>query len=167
MAEFMHMTGLKESVAAMRLLPRELSGNRGGPVRAGLMAAGVVLRDQARDNAPVGTGTPNPGNLKEQIFLYRDRNPGAIGATEHYILSVRTGRRGLMRLKVPGSTRALTGGDAYYWFWVEFGTSKQPGQFFMTRAFETKKIEAVRRFEVVYVRGITFAEARARRASGG
>lgn len=161
------MTGLKETVAAMRLLPRELSSSRGGPVRAGLFAAGVVLRDQARINAPIGQGTPNPGNLKEQIFLYRDRNPQAGGMTEHYVLSVRTGRRGLMRLKVPGSTRALTGGDAYYWFWVEFGTSKQPGQHFMTNAFETKKTEAVRRFEIVFIRGVTVAEARARRASGG
>lgn len=167
MAEFMRMTGLKETVNAMRLLPRELASNRGGPVRAGLMAAGVVVRDQARDNAPVGKGTPNPGNLKQQIFLYRDRNPRSIGATEHYILSVRTGRRGLVRLKVPGSTRALTGGDAYYWFWAEFGTSKQPGQFFMTRAFETKKGEAVRRFEIVFVRGVNAAESRARKASGG
>lgn len=167
MAEFMRMTGLNESVKALRLLPRELSGNRGGPVRAGLMAAGVVIRDQARANAPIGKGTPNPGNLREQIFLYRDRNPQAKGMTEHYVLSVRTGRRGLMRLKVPGSTRALTGGDAYYWFWVEFGTSRQPGQKFMTNAFETKKTEAVRRFETVFVRGIALAEARARRASGG
>lgn len=167
MAEFVNITGLDAAVRALKLLPRELSGDRGGPVRAGLFAAGALLKKQAIANAPVGNGTPNPGNLRKQMMLYRDKNPGGIGAAEHYILTVRSGRRGLFSFRVGGSTRALTGRDAYYWWYVEVGTSKQPAQNFMRNAFEAEKMQAISVFKRVFIAGIDAAEERARIASGG
>lgn len=167
MAEFVSIKGLDQAVKALQLMPRELSGDRGGPVRAGLFAAGKVLRDNARAAAPVGKGTPNPGNLRKQIFLYRDRNPRAIGAAEHYVLSVRTGRKGLSRLKLGAAIRTLTGGDAYYWHFVEFGTSKQAPRPFLRSTFEARKMEALAAFNRTFLAGVSRAEERARIASGG
>lgn len=167
MAEFVTINGLDEAVKALKLMPRELSGDRGGPVRAGLFAAGRVFRDNAREAAPIGKGTPNPGNLRKQIFLYRDRNPKALGLAEHYILSVRTGRKGLAKLKMGNAIRALTGGDAYYWFYKEFGTSKQTADPFMRRTFESRKMEALAAFNRVFLAGVDRASDRARIASGG
>lgn len=162
MAEFVNITGLDAAVRALKLLPRELSGDRGGPVRAGLFAAGKVLRDNARAAAP-----SDKGNLRKQIYLYRDRNPKASGAAEHYILGVRTGRKGLARLKLGSATRALTGTDAYYWHFVEFGTSKQPAQPFLRTTFEARKMESLAAFNRVFLSGVRAAEDRARIASGG
>lgn len=167
MAEFVTIKGLDEAVRALKLLPRELSGDRGGPVRAGLYAACVVFRDNAREAAPIGKGTPNPGNLRKQIFLYRDRNPKALGLAEHYVLSVRTGRKGLAKLKIGGAIRSLTGGDAYYWHFVEFGTSKQTAHPFLRSTFEARKMEALAAFNRVFLAGVDRASDRARIASGG
>lgn len=166
MAEHVTLRWAKESADALRALPREISGKNGGPLRGALFAAGQLIQGEAQRNAPVGKGTPNPGNLKRQIFLFRDKNPAAIGAAEHYILSVRTGKAGLRRLRVGGAVRALGGRDAWYWFWVEFGTSKQGAKSFMRNAFESQKHPALDRFRTELQRGLGAAAARARRRSG-
>lgn len=165
MAEFVTMTGLKETVAALRGLPRELSGNRGGPVRAGLAAAARLIRDEARDQAPVKSG-----NLKKQIFMYRDREPGQ--GSEHYVVGVRTGRRSkrvrkLYRSnKLSSALRALSGGDAWYWGFVEFGTVKMAAHPFMRPAFEATKNRAVVEFEKVFRKGVATAVKRAKQGAG-
>lgn len=166
MAEYVQVNGIEQTVRALKALPRELSGNRGGPVRQGLAAAARIIRDQARENTPVGHGTLSPGNMRRNVIMYRDRNPAALGLSEHYIVSVRSGRRGNKRLRLGRSALGVLGGDAYYWFMVEFGTSKQPAQRPLTRAFEAKKQAAVSEFARVFVRGVAAAELRARRAGG-
>lgn len=170
MAEFVRLNDtLGKTVRALKALPRELSGSRGGPVRAALAGGARLIRDQARENTPVGVGTPAPGNMRRQIFMYRDRNPQALGLADHYIVTVRSGRRGRKRLRLGGTGRSalsVIGGDAYYWFMVEFGTSKQPAQRPLTRAFEAKKQAAVNEFSRILARGVAAAEARARKAGG-
>lgn len=144
MANHLTINGLAPTIQNLRSLPADIGGKGGGPLRGALFAATRIIRDEAVTLAPIGTGTPNPGNLRRNIFIYRDRNPrGSTGAAERYIISVRTGRKGLKRFKVSGSLRALTGGDAWYWFWVEFGTSKQPAKPFMRPAFESMKRRAL------------------------
>lgn len=147
--DYVSVQGLDTIVRRLRALPRALSGAKGGPVRGALFAATKLIRDEARRLAPVGTGTPLPGNLRRQIFAFRDRNPGASGAAEKYIISVRTGRRRtnkvLRSFGAPGVQSAIRiiGGDAFYWRFVEFGTAKQPAQSFMRNALETQKRQAV------------------------
>jgi HK97 gp10 family phage protein len=148
-------------------LPKQLAGKNGGPVRGALFAAGRIIRDEAINLAPIGKGTPNPGNLRKQIFIYRDRNPRAsTGAVERYLISVRTGRKVKRRFQVSGGTRALTGGDAWYWFWVEFGTSKQKAQPFMRPAFESQKRRALATFIRELRTGVRKIAARAKRQAG-
>lgn len=158
--EYVTVTNLDTVVRRLRALPRALSGVKGGPVRGALFAATKVIRDEARQRAPVGTGTPLPGNLRRQIFAYRDRNPRATGAAERYIISVRTGRRRTNKVlrafgapSVQSAIRVI-GGDAFYWRFVEFGTVKQPAQSFMRNALETQKRHAVAVFTHELKRGV-------------
>lgn len=167
MAEpMLSMTGLEQTVRALRALPAELSSRNGGPVRAALFAAAKVVRGEAQRLAPVGKGTPNPGNLRANVFASRNRDPRRIGAAEHYFVSVRSGRRGLFSRKIGLNTRSLMGRDAYYWWWVEFGTSKQPAQPFLRAAFEAKKQEALRVFEQTLARAVAAAARRAQKRGG-
>lgn len=165
MAEHVSIRGLEKTIIAMKEMGA-LAGKNGGPVKGALFAATRIIRDEAVALAPVGKDTPVPGNLRKNIFIYRDRNPKAsTGATERYLISVRTGRKGLKRFKISGGLRALTGGDAWYWFWVEFGNSKMPARPFMRPAFESMK----RRALVVFGRelriGVEKLAARQRRGS--
>jgi HK97 gp10 family phage protein len=144
MAEHVSIHGLDKTVAALRALPVAISGKNGGPLRGALFAATRLIRDEAIARAPIGKSTVKPGNLRRNIFAYRDPNPRAsTGAAERFIISVRTGRKGTRRFRVGGGTRVLTGGDAWYWFWVEFGTSKMPARPFMRPAFESQKRRAL------------------------
>lgn len=168
------ISGLAEIVSALRALPPELGSKGGGPIRGALFAATKIIRDAARDNAPRGEGTPSPGNLKRQIYAYRDRNPrGSTGAAERYVISVRKGRRGRRSRKhenygQPASRSSINviAGDAYYWFFVEFGTVHQPAQSYMRRAFEENKERAVVRFTAELQRGVNRAIAKLRTKPG-
>lgn len=166
MAEHISIRGLDATIKALQALPVELGSKGGGPVRGALFAASREIRDDAKSRAPVGKSTPNPGNLRAQVFVKRDPNPKAIGATEHYIISVRSGRRGLFSARVGGATRALTRQDAFYWWYVEFGTSKQPAQPFLRPAFEANKRRAVLVFGRELRKSVSKATARARRVGG-
>ncbi|MCB1567827.1 MAG: HK97 gp10 family phage protein [Xanthomonadales bacterium] len=165
MAELISIRGLEKTVKALRSLPAELGSKGGGPIRGALFAAGRLIRDDAQSRAPIGNGTPKPGNLRANIFLYRDRNPQSSGAAEHYIIGVRTGRKlsRKRKFKFSGGLRVLTGGDAWYWFWVEFGTKKQPAQPFMRPAFEANKRRAVVVFGRELRKMVSKAAARARK----
>jgi len=154
------VVGLTDVARALRALPTKLSGAGGGPVRGALFAATKVIRDAARANAPVGVGTPMPGNLRRQIYAYRDRNPKATGATERYTISVRKRKKNRKpSASAYGQASArqqinVIGGDAYYWHFVEFGTVNQPPQAFLRRAFEENKALAVGVFTVEIKAGI-------------
>lgn len=162
MAEHVTLRGLNQTIEAFKLLPREARS----PLRGALFAAGRVIRDEARKNAPVGRGTPMPGNLRKQIFLARDRNPGALGLAEHYFISVRTGRKGLSRLKLGQALRSIAGNDAWYWIFVEFGTSKQKAQAPIRRAFESQAMQAIEVFKREFQKGVPRAAARANQRAG-
>jgi HK97 gp10 family phage protein len=166
-AEHVHLHGLERTVRTLRELPSRLSGKNGGPVRGALFAAGRMIRDEAILRAPIGSKTPNPGNLRKQVFIFRDKNPRAsTGAAERYIISVRTGRKAKARFKGSGGLRALTGGDAWYWFWVEFGTSKMKARPFMRPAFESRKRDALAVFSRDLSAGVRRLAAKVKREAG-
>lgn len=166
MAEHISIRGLDATIKALQALPAELGSKGGGPVRGALFAAARLIREDAKARAPVGKNTPNPGNLRAQVFVKRDPNPQASGAAEHYIVSVRSGRRGLFSARVGAATRALTKQDAFYWWFVEFGTSKMPARPFLRPAFEANKRRALGTFARELRKGVARAAERARRAGG-
>lgn len=165
MPEFANLSGLKETVAALRALPAEFASNRGGPIRKALFAAAKPIRDDAQLRAPIDTG-----NLRANIYIYRDRNPKAsTGATERYIIGVRTKRRKVARSRL--NTRLgrvgknfRVRGDAYYFWFIEFGTQKMPARPFLRPAFESGKARAVSTFSDEFRKGVEAAVKRAARA---
>ena len=152
--------GLRETVDALRRLPAALSGRNGGPVRAALFQAARVIQSQAIENAP-----RDRGNLKRAIRIVRDRNPAATGANERYSVFVKGSRKVARGARRRGSNPLLAlssiGGNAYYWFMVEFGTSKQPPQRFMTRAFESERGRAIVVFSDALAKFVAQAERKA------
>lgn len=119
--------GLKELNAALQALPEEL---RAGPLRRAVSAAAQVVQEQAWVNAPIDEGT-----LRRAIYRARDKeNSSAVQET--YIVGVRYGRRYRRRRM-----------DAWYWRFLEFGTSRMPADPFLRPAFDAthdRQIEALR-----------------------
>lgn len=89
-------------------------------LRNALAAAGRVVRDEARRQAPALSNTlkapyRTPGLLRKSIMVRTSklaRRAGAVGV----FVNVRPAKRG-----VRGAKSKL---DPYYWRWVEFGTKK-------------------------------------------
>lgn len=140
MADTIKVEGLDDIVARLRALPTAISGKNGGPVRKALAKAAQLVRDDARNHAPVG----ETGMLKENIIMYRDRNPQDIGATEHYRVGVRKIKltrkvKNLLRKVARAGTSIKIAEDVYYWRFVEFGTSKMKARPFLRPAFDNNK----------------------------
>lgn len=119
--------GLKELNEALQQLPQEL---RAGPLRRAVSAAAKVVQDQAVQYAPEDEGT-----LKRAIYRARDKeNSSAV--QESYIVGIRYGKRYRRRKQ-----------DAWYWRFLEFGTSKLAARPFIRPAFDTthnQQLEAMR-----------------------
>lgn len=150
--------GLKEVADRLRALPVELGSKGGGPIRSALFQSAKLLRDAARAKAPVKTG-----NLRDNIILYRHRNPKAVGATEHYSIGMRRGtRRYANNARNRRQGRALqkfkTAGAAYYGRFLELGTAKMPAQPFLRPAFESNKEQAVETFRRAFLQAVERAE---------
>lgn len=167
MADMVKVTGLDETVKALRALPSEFSGRNGGPVRGALFAATSPMRDEAVRLAPEDTG-----NLKRNIMIVRDRNPRSSNAAERYMIAIRVGRRSnrvkrAYRLgRINSKLRALTGTDAWYGIFKEFGTAKMPAEPFLRPAFEARKMQALSVFSVELRKSVNRAVERARRRGG-
>jgi HK97 gp10 family phage protein len=137
-AEFVKVEGLDDIVARLRALPEAVSGKNGGPLRVALAKAAQLVRDDARAHAPVDSEA-----LRDNIIMYRDRNPEQIGANEHYRVGVRKIKftrkvKALLR-RIRKSAGIRIREDAYYWRFIEFGTSKMKARPFLRPAFDNNK----------------------------
>lgn len=132
--------GLEQLVKNLRQLPKELQGK---PLQQAVGRASRVVRDEAKKRAPQGSyanrseNAPEPGRLHENIVSAKRKSQG--GADMEYLVMVRTrGKKDSRK-------------NAWYWHFLEFGTSKQPAQPFLRPAFEAKKSEALQEM-VKYLR---------------
>ncbi|MBF0438308.1 MAG: HK97 gp10 family phage protein [Magnetococcales bacterium] len=130
MAELVTVEGLSELSNALRQMSVRLQANG---VAAAIYAAAAIIRNQAKANAPVQTGT-----LKRAIYASKDRSKTTT-TTKAMIVGVRKGKK----LRTVNSRGRNTSRDAYYADWVEFGTKKTPAQPFLRPAFESTKEEAL------------------------
>lgn len=132
--------GLKELQRALDSLPKEIQGR---PLKSAVSAGAKVILDEAISKAPVG----ETGNLRKSLYRYRSRSQSTKGK-ETYLVGVRKGKG------IYGNTRLnrrmgrvgkkyTTQGEAYYWRFIEFGTSKMPAHPFLRPAFESQKERAV------------------------
>jgi HK97 gp10 family phage protein len=135
--------GLKELGEALRAFPPNVARNVG---RASTAAAGAEIRNEAQQLAPVYTGDvakghPPPGTLKRSIVLkfIREKSSALLFV---YFVHVRRGKKYQQQGKFGNLSQ-----DAYYWTFVEYGTSKMAARPFMRPAFEAAKERAVAMFQ--------------------
>lgn len=130
------LTGFKELNDAMKALPDNIARN---VLRGATNAGASVIRKEAQQQAPVYTGQvsqghPPPGTLKKSIRQVQRRDLSSL-VKQVFNVGVRSGKS--VKDK---AGRSL---DAFYWRFVEFGTSTQPPRPFLRPAFEGKKLAAV------------------------
>lgn len=128
--------GLKELNEALKELPERVARN---VLRGAAGAGAAVIRKEAQHRAPVYTGPisqghPPPGTLKKAIRQSQQRQLSSLVQQTFHISVRATTARGKAGVKALG---------AYYWRFVEFGTSKMAARPFMRPAFEAKKLAAV------------------------
>lgn len=157
MAEFVKVEGLKELANALRELPKAVARNQ---LRGPVAFAAAQMRDDARRRAPVaaedlGPGRPKPGTLRKSVII--KRVPTAANRAV-YILGVRHGKQ---FQKVGKRELNL---DAYYWRFIEFGTSHAAARPFIRPAFEANKRQAL---DIIVNRLRTGLEAEATRLGSG
>ncbi len=121
MAEKVEIIGLKQLDKKLREIAKVTDKNLLSPA---LRKAANVIRDEARDNAPRSFGGGGIKHVRDEIKVRRDSNPQLSGSNE--IMYIKPFHK-----------------DVYYWRFVEFGTVNQKGQRFLTKAYDTKKREAV------------------------
>jgi len=140
------VAGLKELLAGLSALPFELGKNA---IYAALGGAGAVVRREAQNRVPilaqsdpaVQRGVRKPGTLKRAIRVSRSkRNKGQNGLWE-VIVRVKPlkGRQVKAFKNTSGKAARDNPDDPYYWWWVEFGTSKMAARPFLRPAFESTK----------------------------
>lgn len=139
MAEMVNVEGLAELRAALRELPQRIARNA---LRGAVSAGAAVIRKEAKARAPLYTGKvadghPPPGTLKRAVYQKQINELSSL-TNQVFFVGVRHGKKYQKQGKKGDKSQ-----DAYYWRFVEFGTSNMAARPFMRPAFEAKKNEAV------------------------
>ena len=141
MAELVTIQGLDVFAQALKILPANVARR---VLRGAVAAGGKVIRDEAKAKAPVFTGKvsqghPPPGTLRRAIALGRSNRLSKPGKEVYHVFVRNSAIAGSKGKKI------IAGGkfDAYYWRYIEFGTSKMAARPFLRPAFEAKKYAAI------------------------
>jgi HK97 gp10 family phage protein len=135
----LEVKGLRELQERLQTLAPSIARNA---LRSAVSAGATTIRSAARNAAPyyhgdVAKGHPPPGTLKRSIVQKQVSEQSSL-FRQVYVVAVRKGKKYRNQGK-----RGTLSQDAYYWTWVEFGTSKMAAHSFMRPAFEAKKVAAV------------------------
>lgn len=156
MVETVHVRGLRELERNLREISDLLGERASGRIYTNaLKKAGWVIAREAKRRAPV-LAEPTPyrvaGAIKQGITAYPVR---------WNVIHVRVRNRGNPHRARKEKRRPNRGADSprnpYYWWYVEFGTSKMSKRPFMRPAFEAKKYEAIEVVKEELARGIAKA----------
>jgi len=147
------ISGLVEINRALNALPKRLDKKL---LDKALIQGAMLVRDEARRRVPLlrePDARRRRGTLQRAIRAARVR-PERYRATV-YVRVRRLTFRQVSNFKKRAAKKghkwsgAYNPNDPYYWVFVEFGTSKWPGQKFMRPAFESHKVQAVERIAAV------------------
>lgn len=107
-------------------------------LRAAAFEGADIIRDEVVQRAPVLTGL-----LKSDVLVKRLEEKSDGNQRQTYLITVRTGsrkytnnRRNKQKNRAGKSYQVAA---AFYWRFIEFGTSKMPAQPFMRPAFDATK----------------------------
>lgn len=144
--------GLEGVINTLKSLPPELVSRRGGPVRAALRKAAVVIQKQEIENLQAIIAEPNKGSadqstglLEQNIVVSRSRLKGGQNG-ERYLVRIRKKSYQVNGKPVvtPQVARLL-----------EYGSERlHPPKPFIRPAFDAKKNEAVNTFVTETNKGI-------------
>jgi HK97 gp10 family phage protein len=136
--------GLTELLAAMKKLPGIIQQKC---LRRAMVPGAQKIRDAARSGAREKTGL-----LKQAIRIAYNRQESTPSrAVYHVFVSMRVrkvgaayamGGRAIKKLKAKGNQGSVSGA-AYYWRFIEFGTTKMSAKPFMRPAFDSTGGQAV------------------------
>lgn len=149
------LTGFKELGAKLQELAADVAEKE---LRAATLAATSVVRKRVRDNA-FANFVMRTGTLDRAIFNKWVKSDSAGRWAQTYVIGVRQGRR--FALKKGGKAQRGTGKDAYYWWWLEFGTAKTHARPFVRPALPAEQSRAIEAMRKRLAKGV---EARARAA---
>jgi HK97 gp10 family phage protein len=140
------IAGLRELLQGLSNLPFELGK---GAIYSALGGAGAVVRKEAQARVPVlsssdpavQAGRRKPETLKRAIRVSRSRiNKGQTGLWEVIVRVKPLKGSAIKKFKqTSGKGASKNPDDPYYWWWVEFGTSKMQAKPFLRPAFEQTK----------------------------
>ena len=148
----MELHGIDGVLMMLQQMPPEIVSKRGGPVRAALRKAAVVIHKQELANLAAATANATTeerrttsGLLSKNVVVTRGKEPtGTKG--ERYIVRVR-------RKAYPGRdgspTSTLQSAQL-----LEYGSSQQPAEPWIRPAFESKAREAIATAEVEIVKAV-------------
>jgi HK97 gp10 family phage protein len=152
--ETVRIVGLAGVMKTLRALPPALVSKNGGPVRAALRKAALVIQKQESANLQAIIDTPNidagvkaeaTGLLEKNIIVKRSRpDPGVKG--ERYLIQVR-------RKSYP-ATKGKNVTTPQVARLLETGTAKRRPYPFIRPAFDAKKAEAVAVFVIEIKRNL-------------
>lgn len=146
------LEGLDGVLNTLKSLPPELVSRRGGPVRAALRKAAVVIQKQEIENLQAIIAEPNKGSadqstglLEKNIVVSRSRLAGGQNG-ERFLVRIRKKTyegQGGKPVVTPQVARLL-----------EYGTERRTPRPFIRPAFDAKKNEAVNTFVTEVNKGI-------------
>lgn len=140
------IAGLKELLTALTAMPLEMEKKA---VYAALGGAARIVRDAAIAGAPeiddadhkVANGTRKKGTIKRAIRASRSKiNKGQKGLFEMIVrVKPLKARQRKAFKQASGKLGKDNPDDPFYWWWVEFGTSKMTKRSFLRPAFNSTK----------------------------
>lgn len=141
MADTVTLTGVEE----MKRQLSQFSDKIKRTVLNGAVYAGAKkLQAEVIARAPERTG-----NLKKNVITYKDRQPQQIGAAVRYSVMVRKIKvarkvKRLMRKARAAGVDIKFADNAYYWRFLEYGTSKMPARPFFRPAIHATTPQLIR-----------------------
>lgn len=145
--ESFRVEGLKGVLDTLQMLPPELVSKGGGPVRAALRKAAVIIQKQAQANVqaiidqPNANGLPaeSTGMLMKNLVVQRIKPPAGQRG-ERFMVRVR-------KKKYEGNADWKPRTTAQIGALLEYGTERRAAMPWMRPAFEARRVEAVQVFE--------------------
>lgn len=164
--EVMQLQGLDGVLKTLESLPPELVSRNGGPVRAALRKAAVLIQRQAQANVQRivdkpnigGAPTKSTGALKDSITVRRIRPPRG-GKGERFWVGIAPLKRKYANTKYNvrkqrvGKEYTILPPTYYAWF-LEFGTENMRAHPFMRLAYRARRQQALQVFSTELPRAI-------------